>query len=90
MRTMKMKTNIYSVYDSKAKSYFQPTFSTNHETMIRAIKDLVIQQGHQFCEHAEDFILFYLGTYDDSNAKIDLVEAESISRLLDIKMSTVE
>lgn len=65
-----MKSIIFSIYDEKAQAYLPPFYLPNEEMAIRAITDCVADIEHNFCKHAEDFTLFNIGTFDDSNAEI--------------------
>lgn len=65
-----MKLKVYSIYDSKAEAYLQPFFMANKGTAIRAITDILRQNDHQFTKYPEDYTLFELGEYDDSNGQM--------------------
>lgn len=62
-----MKLKVFAIHDSKAEAYLQPFFMANKGTAIRAITDILQQKDHQFTKYPEDFTLFELGEYDDSN-----------------------
>lgn len=62
-----MKLKIFAIHDAKAEAYLQPFFMANKGTAIRAITDTLAQREHQFSKYPEDFTLFELGEYDDSN-----------------------
>lgn len=66
-----MITNIYSVYD-KAVGAFLPTFvcrSTGEA--IRSFMDACSDGKTSFCQHPDDFTLFHLGSFDDSNGVLE-------------------
>ena len=63
-----MKTGIFTVYDTKTAAYLPPFFMQTKPAAIRAITDCVNDPEHQFAKHPEDYILFYLGMFDDQNA----------------------
>lgn len=65
-----MIVQIYSVYDKKAAAYLQPFFIQNEGMAIRAVTEVVQEEGHAFNKHAQDYALYQLGTYDDSTGKI--------------------
>lgn len=61
-----MKLQIFSVYDSKVSAYLQPFFMRTRGEAIRAFSETCADSKHVFSKHSEDYTLFYLGTYDDS------------------------
>jgi hypothetical protein len=63
-----MKLKIYSVYDSKVEAYLQPFFMQAKGAAIRAFSDTVQDSSNNFGKHPEDYTLFELGTWDDTNA----------------------
>lgn len=66
-----MHRNIYSVFDSKAKAFLQPFFTTNHAVASRQFAAAVQQEGHEFNRFAEDYSLFHLGSYDEATGKVE-------------------
>lgn len=52
---------LYSVFDAKASTFTAPFDSATDETAVRQIAGSVRRSDHPFCEHAEDFTLWYLG-----------------------------
>ena len=66
---------IFCVFDSKAEAYLQPFFMRTAGEAIRAFTDLVNGSDNQFCKYPGDFVLFELGSYDDSTAGITCLEA---------------
>lgn len=64
---------IYAIKD--AKSSFMPcTVDTNDSTAIRNFENAVRQPGSLLASHPNDFALFKLGTYDDSDGSLDPVD----------------
>ncbi len=69
-----MIQQIFSIYDSKIAAYLQPFFSPTKPAAIRAITDVLSDKSHQFSKHPEDYILFHLGSFNDSNAQFEILE----------------
>jgi hypothetical protein len=67
-----MKTKIFTVYDTKCHAYLPPFFMQSTGQAMRAFEDTIADKTTQFSKHPEDFILFELGTYDDSTATFDI------------------
>lgn len=68
-----MKYGIYAIKD--AKSFFMPcTVDTNDSTAIRNFENAVRQPASLLASHPNDFSLFKLGIYDDTNGSLAPVE----------------
>lgn len=81
-----MLKKIYTVRDSKIDAYLEPHFAHDDETATRTMIYSVNDPQHPFAKSAEDYALFYLGTYDDSNGSIDsLDQPKHIANLIDLK-----
>lgn len=65
-----MKLKIFAIHDAKAEAYLQPFFMANKGTAIRAITEILQKPDHSFTKYPEDYTLFELGEYDDSNGQM--------------------
>lgn len=72
-----MKLQVMVVYDSKARAFLQPWFSSHIDVGKRSFAQAANQGGHQICENAADFVLWHLGTFDDDNAVFDMLRPAS-------------
>ena len=63
---------IFTVYDSKAELYLQPFCDQTKGQAIRAFTDAANEENHRFCKYAEDFTLFELGEYEDTNGQFKI------------------
>ena len=68
-----MLQKIFTIYDSKAESYSNPVYLNSTGLAVRTFSDSVQDPESPFAQHPADYTLFELGTYDDSNAKFDLL-----------------
>ncbi len=68
---MNSKLEIFTIFDSKAGAYLQPFFSINVETAKREFSAAVNGEG-TFAQFAEDYALFYLGDFDQPEAKFEI------------------
>lgn len=78
-----MKVNLFSVWDHKAESYLQPFFTQTIGQAERSFRDAVSDSNHQFCKHAEDYVLFHIAEFDDSTGRIVSFEPRPVMRALD-------
>lgn len=78
--------SIFSIYDQAVKSYNQPWFVQSKDLGKR----LFIAQVNQdpktpLYQNAEQFVLYYLGTYDDETCEFALITPEAVMRASDCK-----
>lgn len=71
---------ICTVRDAAADVYGRPFFTVSQAVAIRTFSDEVnnSENGNQMNAHPKDFALYEIGTYDDSNAKMELLEAPKL------------
>lgn len=69
--------NIFSVYDSKAEAFIQPFFSQTIGTALRDFGRAANDAQHQFHQHAGDYTLFHLGSFDPNKADFTLLKAHA-------------
>ena len=67
-----MKLKCFTVFDSGVKSYLQPFFMRHSGEAIRAVTELVNDDKHSFAKYANDYTLFEIGVFDDSDCKFAL------------------
>ena len=63
-----MLFKVYSVYDQCANAYLQPMFFLTRGQAIRALTEAVNSSDHNFHKYSDQYVLFELGEFDDSNA----------------------
>ncbi len=63
---------IYTVYDSKAKYYLNPFIGASEGEALRQFIVAVNDPQHQFHQHAADFSLWKIGTFDPQTGRIDV------------------
>lgn len=67
---------LYTVYDVKAEYYVMPfVFKSNGEA-LRWFSDAVNAFDNRFYAHPEDYVLFEVGTYDNSGCTFDFLPAK--------------
>ena len=69
-----MNTQIFSIYDTKAKVYGTPFFQSNIGVALRSFSDLANDPQSSINKHPEDYFLFHLGNYDDEKANFDMLD----------------
>lgn len=69
-----MVLKIYSVYDSKAEAYIPPMFYQSKGQALRQFSEVANDKTHQIGKYPEDFTLFEIGEFNDSNCKFTLYD----------------
>ena len=61
---------VYSIYDNKAKAWTQPYYATNKATALRSFSDAVNEPDSPWAKHAEDYVLFEIGTWEEFTGEL--------------------
>lgn len=67
-----MKTNVYAIFDHKAKIFNRPFYLVNDQVATRTCLDLLADPNTDVAKHPTDFALFKLGTYEDTSGLFTL------------------
>lgn len=65
-----MLIKVFSVRDMKAEAFLQPYFSPTQGSALRAFGDACDKKDSPFYLHPADYILYEIGTYDDSTGML--------------------
>lgn len=65
-----MRLGLYSVYDTAAGAYANPTPIVSKEAAIRSFGDGVRGGQNEWSKHPEDYILMYLGDFDQLSGEL--------------------
>jgi len=68
-----MKTELFAIYDAKAKIYNRPFHQVNKAVAERAAATFM-QNNEDIKHNPEDFSLHHFGSFDDVNGKFELHE----------------
>jgi hypothetical protein len=83
---MKMKLNVYSIFDSAASAYTQPFFMHNDGLALRAFSDNVnAETPNNISCHPDQFTLFKIAEFDDSSGEIEKITPKSLGNGLELK-----
>lgn len=63
-----MRYAIFTVYDKAAGAFLPPMFMRSKGEAIRSFQDAVNASDHQFHRHAEDYVLYHLGYWQDDTS----------------------
>jgi len=65
-----MLLKAYCIYDNKALVYHAPFFAGTHGSATRMLSDLVSDQHTTVGRHPGDYVLYYVGDFDDSKGAL--------------------
>lgn len=71
---------MYSVLDQKAEVFMRPVFHRAHGEALRAFEVEASNPESVMCRFPEDFILFYIGEFNEQNGAITVLEPISLAR----------
>jgi hypothetical protein len=73
-----MKMNLYTIYDQKLEAYNQPFFWENDAMALRQFADMANDENFSISKHPEDYSLWHLGTWSNSDAKLKIIQKKLI------------
>lgn len=86
-----MKMLVFSVYDEKAEFFGNPFFVTAPGQATRMFADLSKDKQTTVGNHPEDFTLYQVGTWNNTEAKLDsLATPKFIAKATDSILDTGE
>lgn len=65
-----MRRPVLAIYDSKAELYGEPIVAVAVGVVVREFADRCSDGKSEYWKHPEDFTLFQIGVYDDSEGKL--------------------
>nr|QJB19553.1 MAG: nonstructural protein [Microvirus sp.] len=86
--TKQVDAEIFTIYDSKSKSYEMPSFSANGDTVKRGILNMFrdpSQSQNKFLVNAEDYSVFKIGSFNKTTGELEVQHPEHIVNLHDLR-----
>lgn len=82
---------IFSVRDSASELFGQPFYVPSRGVAMRSFADEVNRQAvdNALNQHPEDFILFELGSFDESTGVLEPCQPVQVSRAKDLFLKVV-
>lgn len=80
---------IVSVKDTAAQAFGRPIFVPSTAVAVRSFRDEINRKDstEDMAKHPEDFELYELGSFDDSNGDIAVIEPRLVARAKDLRES---
>lgn len=79
---------IFTIYDSKTKTYENPHFEVNEDVLRRNLLNLFNdprQAQNKYVVNAEDYSIFRIGTYIKTTGRLATIELEHVSNMNDLR-----
>jgi len=73
-----MKLMIFSVLDNAVGAFLPPFMVRSRGEAIRSFSEVANDQKHQFHKNARDYVLHYLGEFDDTSGVFFTNEPERL------------
>ena len=83
---MEQEVNLFTIYDLKSKTYFDPLFFTNKDDLDAYLKFLVNDSKNEVSKYPNDFILYEMGHFDSNTGLISLKKLTPLHSLADFKI----
>lgn len=68
-----MIRKVFAIFDSKGKVFSNPYFFNEEGEILREFIDLANDPQSKVNKHPEDYILFKIGSYDDTTGSLEAV-----------------
>lgn len=69
-----MKRLMFSVFDRAATTFGQPIFAVSRGVAVRSFTDEVNRSDSQLNQHADDYDLYEVGSFEDDSAVVSAKE----------------
>lgn len=76
---------MFALYDKAVSAYMRPFFHMTKGSCIRQLMDELKDPNNPMSAHPEDYTLFHLGTWNDQDAGMDIVDPTVVARLHELK-----
>ncbi|QCQ84738.1 nonstructural protein [Blackfly microvirus SF02] len=73
-----MILQVFSVLDKAVLAFLPPFFVRSKGEAIRSFSDACQDKEHQFAKHMTDYVLMYLGEWDDKSGAFVSCEPERV------------
>lgn len=79
---------VFTIYDSKSKSYDVPVFAVNENVLKRDLVNMFNdprQSENRFLVNAEDYSIFRIGSYRKETGTLETINLEHVANLNDLR-----
>lgn len=76
---------VYALRDVRTEAFHRPMFLQNDAVLDRSIRDAMEDEHNLLCTHPEDYQVYRLGEFDDSNGKLAAIPPEHMFNVIDLR-----
>lgn len=85
-----MIIQIFSVKDKQVDAFLQPFFSPTLGSALRSLMEVVNDANHTFSKHSADYVLYALGSFDDTTGVVSpLAIPDPVVNLTDLSKTQI-
>jgi hypothetical protein len=81
-----MILQVFSVFDKAVGAHLQPFFCRSKGDALRSFGDACNDEKHQFYQHGMDYMLVFLGEFDDVSGLFKCGEPSRLLSALEVKL----
>jgi hypothetical protein len=81
-----MKLQVFSVFDKAVGAHLQPFFCRSKGDALRSFGDACNDEKHQFFQHGLDYVLVFLGEFDDVSGLFATQEPARLLSAVEVKV----
>jgi hypothetical protein len=81
-----MILQVFSVFDKAVGAHLQPFFCRSKGDALRSFGDACNDEKHQFYQHGMDYMLVFLGEFDDVSGLFKTGEPVRLLSALEVKV----
>ena len=78
-----MTLQLFTIYDTKSETYFQPFAMMNKAMGLRQFADMANDKDTNISKHPEDYTLYHLGSWSDQDAKYTTIDKKLIASAIE-------
>lgn len=81
-----MRYKMFTIYDSKVEAFCPPFFHAHNGDALREFEEMANDPKSKICNYAQDYSLFEIGSFDNSNSSITMLTSPiSLALAVEVK-----
>ncbi len=72
------RLDLFCVYDCKMELYLSPFTAMNTAVAVRVFATAVLQEGHDFNSHADDYSMWQIGEFDQETGGVKAIALKNV------------
>ncbi|QCQ84811.1 nonstructural protein [Blackfly microvirus SF02] len=84
-----MRIQTYAVFDKAVSAFLQPFYARTRGEALRSFVQACNEEGSQFNRHAADYVMFFVGEFDDQSGMYHPQEPERVIGALECREADI-